>query len=92
MYNDSIKTEAVMSMMTRRTMLLLGGVAAVWPMPVDAQQPSKVHRIFWASTESQPDPFVDGFRDGLQERGYIEGKNVALSLRYSPGIPTLCAR
>ena len=48
---------------------------------------AKLHRIFWASTESQPDPFVDGFREGLRERGYIEGVNVVLELRYAPGNP-----
>jgi putative tryptophan/tyrosine transport system substrate-binding protein len=76
-----------MRMMTRRATLLLGGAAVTWPMQVDAQHPSKVHRVFWASTESQPDPFVDGFRDGLRERGYVEGNNVVLSLRYAPGNP-----
>ena len=30
---------------------------------------------------------MDGFRDGLKQRGYIEGKNVVLSLRYAPGNP-----
>ena len=40
---------------------------------------------FRASTEAQPDPFVEGFRDGLRERGYVEGRNLVLELRYSPG-------
>jgi putative ABC transport system substrate-binding protein len=70
----------------REFITLLGGTAA-WPLAARAQQSAKIHRIFWASTESQPDPFVDGFRDGLKQRGYIEGKNVVLSLRYAPGNP-----
>jgi len=74
--------------MKRRAFIsLLGGAAVAWPLAARAQQSAKVHRIFWASTESQPDPFVDGFRDGLKERGYIEGKTVVLSLRYAPGNP-----
>jgi len=46
-----------------------------------------VHTILWVSTEAQPDPFVDGFREGLRERGYIEGQNLAFILRYAPGDP-----
>ena len=73
--------------MRRREFITLLGGAVAWPLAARAQQSAKIHRIFWASTESQPDPFVDGFRDGLKERGYIEGKNVVLSLRYAPGNP-----
>jgi ABC-type uncharacterized transport system substrate-binding protein len=71
----------------RREVIALISGAAVWPLAARAQQPAKLHRIFWASTESQPDPFVDGFREGLRERGYIEGVNVVLGLRYAPGNP-----
>jgi putative ABC transport system substrate-binding protein len=74
-------------MRRREFITLLGGAAAAWPLAARAQQPAKLHRIFWASTESQPDPFVDGFREGLRERGYIEGVNVVLGLRYAPGNP-----
>ena len=73
--------------MRRREFITLLGGGVAWPLAARAQQSAKIHRIFWASTESQPDPFVDGFRDGLKERGYIEGKNVVLSLRYAPGNP-----
>jgi putative ABC transport system substrate-binding protein len=66
---------------------MLGGAALAWPFAARGQQPTKLHRIFWASTESQPDPFVDGFREGLRERGYIEGRNVVIELRYAPGNP-----
>jgi putative tryptophan/tyrosine transport system substrate-binding protein len=73
--------------MRRREFIGMIGGAVAWPLAARAQQSAKIHRIFWASTESQPDPFVDGFRDGLKQRGYIEGKNVILSLRYAPGNP-----
>ena len=74
--------------MRRREFLgVFGGAAAAWPLAARAQQPAKLHRVFWASTESQPDPFVDGFREGLRERGYVEGRNVVLELRYAPGNP-----
>ena len=65
----------------------IAGSAAVWPLAAHAQKPARPRRIFWVSAESQPDPFVDGFREGLRERGYIEGKDVTLELRYAPGNP-----
>jgi putative tryptophan/tyrosine transport system substrate-binding protein len=74
--------------MRRRDVLtLIGSTAFTWPLAARAQQTPRIRRIFWVSTESQPDPFVDGFREGLRERGYVEGKDVLLELRYSPGNP-----
>ncbi|HEY6383471.1 MAG TPA: ABC transporter substrate binding protein, partial [Pseudolabrys sp.] len=74
-------------MKRREFITLVGGVAA-WPISALAQQrAAKIHRIFWASTEAQPDPFVEGFREGLRELGYVEGNNLALQLRYAPGNP-----
>jgi putative tryptophan/tyrosine transport system substrate-binding protein len=71
--------------MRRRTFIAALGGAAAWPLAVGAQQPSKTHFILWVSTESQPDPFIAGFREGMRERGYIEGQNLAFILRYAPG-------
>src|SRR6266566_4167315 len=74
--------------MKRREFITFLGGAAAWPICALAQQqPARIHRIFWASTEAQPDPFVDGFREGLRELGYIEGNNLVLQLRYAPGNP-----
>ena len=74
-------------MRRREFITLIGGAAAAWPPLARAQLPAKPYRIFWVSTESQPDPFLDGFREGLRERGYVEGKNFVLELRYAPGNP-----
>ena len=73
--------------MNRRLFIKVLGGAAAWPVAARAQRQAKLHRVFWASTEAQPDPFVEGFRDGLRERGYAEGRNLVLELRYSPGNP-----
>ena len=73
--------------MRRRKFLTgLSGAIAAWPLAVGAQ-PGKVRTILWVSTEAQPDPFIDGFRDGMRERGYSEGQNLAFKLRYAPGDP-----
>ena len=71
--------------MRRRDFIALAGVAVMCARATRAQQPINVYRILWVSTESQPDPFLDGFREGLRERGYIEGKNVVFELHYATG-------
>jgi putative tryptophan/tyrosine transport system substrate-binding protein len=73
--------------MRRRDIIALGGALAAWPALARAQPAARPHRIFWVSTESEPDPFVDGFRQGLLERGYVEGRHYTLELRYAPGNP-----
>src|SRR6476469_3126643 len=69
---------------------LIAGLAAATAAPtvLSAQSAPKVQFILWVSTEAQPDPFIAGFREGMRERGYIEGQNLAFVLRYAPGDPT----
>ena len=57
------------------------------PATAFAQDSTRVYRIFWLSTQAQPDPFLAGFREGLRARGYFEGKNVAVELHYAIGNP-----
>jgi putative ABC transport system substrate-binding protein len=73
----------------RRTFLALAA-GALWPRAARGQQPSVPARIGWVSTEPQPDPFLDGFREGLRRHGYVEGQHVVLDLRYITGdVPAL---
>ena len=54
----------------------------------DAQQPKKVPRIGFVSGiggPSNPGPNVVGFRRGLRDFGYIEGKNILVEYRYVEG-------
>jgi putative ABC transport system substrate-binding protein len=70
-------------LMTLRRRALLALVAiALLPRAARAQRAPAPHRIGWLSTEQQPDPFLDGFREGLRKHGYVEGQNVVLELRY----------
>ena len=68
----------------RRAFLALMATVLL-PPAARAQQAGRLHRIGWISTEPQPDPFIDGFREGLRKRGYVEGQNVILELRYAAG-------
>jgi putative ABC transport system substrate-binding protein len=57
-------------------------------IPVDAQQPAKVPRIGYLSRtgdSKNPGPQVEGFRQGLRDLGYIEGKNILVEYRYIEG-------
>jgi putative ABC transport system substrate-binding protein len=52
---------------------------------VEAQQPGKVPRIGYVSGSGDaktPGPLVQGFRQGLRDLGYIEGKNILVEYRY----------
>ncbi|HEV8721674.1 MAG TPA: ABC transporter substrate-binding protein [Candidatus Binatia bacterium] len=63
----------------------------------DAQQPGKVPRIGYLSGGSQSGSvsLLDGFRQGLRDHGYIEGKNIIVEYRFAEGkvdrIPSLVA-
>jgi putative ABC transport system substrate-binding protein len=55
---------------------LLAGIVSTAVCPGRAlgqHAPGKTYVILWVSTEAQPDPFIAGFREGMRERGYIEG-------------------
>jgi putative tryptophan/tyrosine transport system substrate-binding protein len=71
--------------MKRRQFFGLLGVAA--PLACNAQQRTRMPVILWVSTEAQPDPFIEGFREGMKEHGYDEGRNLAFILRYAPANP-----
>ena len=73
--------------MKRREFILLIGGGLAWPAIARAQDGAKLHRIFWVSTASEPDPFLDGFREGMRALGYVEGKTVTFETHYAPGNP-----
>ena len=72
--------------MQRRDFIrLLGGAAAAWPLIAGAQQTSKLHRIGILSPELLPPGFLDAFRQGLRELGYVEGQDIAFEVRNAEG-------
>jgi len=64
-------------MRRREFMALLGGAVA-WPLAARAQQPAlPVVGILNAQLPGSVPHFVDAFRRGLAETGYVEGQNMA---------------
>src|SRR5262249_2063904 len=66
-------------------------IALCFPMPSSAaaQQAAKVPRVglLGTATPSLMAPWITAFRDGLRERGYVEGQNVVIEYRWGEGKP-----
>ena len=66
-------------------------------IPAQAQQPGKMYRIGFlvAPSRSFFTARMEGFRQGLRNLGYIEGKNILIEYRYAEGkldrLPELAA-
>jgi putative ABC transport system substrate-binding protein len=50
-----------------------------------AQQPAKAYRIGYLRAEKAPEIDIAGFRQGLREHGYVEGKNIMVEYRWADG-------
>jgi putative tryptophan/tyrosine transport system substrate-binding protein len=70
-------------MRRRKFISLLGGAAAAWPLGASAQ--AKRARVGWLTVA--PHPYVDGFRRGMKELGWIEGENLLIEYVYADGHP-----
>lgn len=70
----------------REVITLLGGAATSLPLVGQAQQP--VMPVIGFLSTTTPGPFahlIAGFRRGLQEVGYLDGRNVVIEYRWAEG-------
>ena len=72
-------------MTTRRELLLATGALLAAPLHAKAQQAGKVPRIGVTTAGFAPNPYIDAFRRGLAELGWVEGKNILIDYRYAEG-------
>jgi putative ABC transport system substrate-binding protein len=75
--------------------LALGVLAA--PLAADAQPPAKVPQVGFlgGSSPSTLATYIEAFRQGLRELGYLEGRTIVIEYRYAEGrddrLPDLAA-
>jgi putative ABC transport system substrate-binding protein len=73
-------------MKRREFITLLGGAAVSWPLAGRAQQNELVRRIGVVMTtadDREGQRRLSAFREGLEKRGWAEGKNVSIEVNWS---------
>jgi putative ABC transport system substrate-binding protein len=71
--------------MRRREFIAGLAGAAAWPIVADAQQALQVVGFLNSGRKSQTASQVAGFRTGLSEFGFVEGRNVLIEYRWAEG-------
>ena len=72
----------------REFIITLGGAAAAWPLAARAQEqtvPVRQARIGVLAAAPPTSAMLIAFREGMRQRGYIEGQNLSIDVRWPQG-------
>ena len=70
----------------RRAFIAALGGAATWPLATRGQQTAMpVIGYFSARSPVTDGPMLSAFRQGLNDTGFVEGRNVAMEFRWAEG-------
>jgi len=74
----------------RRFIAIVVGAMATWPLAARAQQQQQkampvIGVLYAGSASADTGPFMNAFRQGLREAGYVDGRNVAMEFRSADG-------
>jgi putative ABC transport system substrate-binding protein len=76
-----------MSNMVRREVIVLLGSAATWPLAAYAQKSDQVRRVGvimgFAENDEVWQAYLANFRQGLQEFGWTDGRNIRFDYRFT---------
>src|SRR5262249_31130610 len=67
----------------RKFLATLGGAAATWPLAAGAPQPMPAGGVLRSPPAARFAVIVDAFRQGLNDAGFVEGKNVAIEYHWA---------
>jgi len=70
------------ALLLRLSLSLLSTLACL-PLAASAQQAPKLPRLGWLGSGAPTFPPYEGFRQGLRELGYVEGKNIVIEARWA---------
>src|SRR5438876_3508254 len=76
-----------MQLKRRDLVTLLGSAVAAWPLAARAQQTSKLPTIGFlgATTPAEGGQLLAAFAQRLRELGWVDGRNVAIEVRWAEG-------
>jgi putative tryptophan/tyrosine transport system substrate-binding protein len=67
----------------------LGGAAAAWPVAARAQQGDRMRRVGvlmgWNENDPEAKALLSGFRKGLTDLGWTDGRNVRMDVSLGRG-------
>jgi ABC-type uncharacterized transport system substrate-binding protein len=72
----------------REFIVTVSGAAVAWPLATRAQQPTTMGpqaRVGVLTAAPPSSGILNAFREGMRERGYIEGHNLSIAVRWPQG-------